>query len=715
MSLGDLIEKFRAVALERVEKMNLLLVELEREASSAGIEELTREIHTLKGEAKMMGFADVNLVSHLTEHLMLDAAKASFEVEADKTQVMFEGLDVLRSLLTKTAGGAQAPIDLAGFVDRVAVARGAGQAATFGERPATFKQRAPQETPVLRVQAGGSMRVDFEKLERLGEVAGEVLLASRRLEYQLGRMEQLRGEYQRLRDSVEPLLPKVRSFETRHFAHSLDVALADLRASVAQAGQWASNLDGHTRDLRHVPLDQALQQYPRAVRDLATSQNKQVRFDLNVAGVEVDRVILNSLSDPLLHLIRNAVDHGLETPEERMKGGKESEGTLTLDADYAGDSVRVVLSDDGRGIDPDYVARKAVERGVIGEAEAARLDRDERMALIFEPGFSTRDEVTDVSGRGIGMDVVRRQIGIIGGTVELESIVGQGSTFTLVLPISSAIHTVLLVAMGADEFAVPAKDVERVLFVSSEDLESRDGILHVRHDEQLVPLLEWRRVLGEEAPEVPRGRVTVLIVSRGGRAVAVWVDRVIGEHEAITRPLGEFLAGIRVCRGIAITDVGVVVPVLNVNELLSVENLATSIGGPQRMRATMELRRIPESRTILIVEDSEITRALVTEILQGYGYRVIEAEDGYEGWNQLENQRVHLVLSDVQMPRMSGLSLLEKIRADERFKDLPVVILTTLGEAADKERAMNLGADGYLVKLNFQEKELLQTIRRFLD
>ena len=282
MSLPALIEKFRAVALDRVEKMNVLLVELERAADDAAVEELTREIHTIKGEAKMMGFADVNLVSHLTEHLMLDASKVSFRLERAQYELMFEGLDILRSLLTKTAGGASAPIDLAGFVDRVAAARGAKSLAAPREHRPSGPRRsaaAEEEGQLLRIQPGGSMRVDLEKLERLGEVAGEVLLAARRFEYQLGQLERVRDQFHRLREEVAPMLPKVRIGQTREFGHRLDGLIGELRGSVAQTGHWALQLDGQTRDLRHVPLEEALQHYPRAVRDLAAAQGKLVRFE----------------------------------------------------------------------------------------------------------------------------------------------------------------------------------------------------------------------------------------------------------------------------------------------------------------------------------------------------------------------------------------------------------------------------------------------------
>jgi chemotaxis protein histidine kinase CheA len=732
MSLGDLVEKFRGVALERVEKMNVLLVELEREPQSAQIEELTREIHTLKGEAQMMGFADVNLVSHLTEHLMLEAASNEFRVGEDRTELMFEGLDLLRTLLTKTAGGAASPIDLAGFVDRVTLARAGEPAGTleeesdpvptgldaessvsFDERPTTVQRKA-DESVLLRIQTGGSVRVDLEKLERIGEVSGELLLASRRLDFQLGALEGLRDDFLKLRSDVGDLLPKAHYHRMRELSHRIDVVLGELRTHVSQNESRATQLDGQTRELRHFPLEHSLQHYPRAVRDLAAAQGKSVRFEQDVAGVDVDRAVLNAIAEPLLHLVRNAVDHGIEPPDEREAAGKAPDGRISLAAEYAGDSVRVILEDDGRGIDPRLISNKAEARGLKTRSELKAMSADEVLGLIFEPGFSTRDEVTDVSGRGIGMDVVRRQIGAIGGTVDISSEVGAGTEFTLTLPISSAVGTVLAFVIDEQAFAVPAKDVRQIEFVDYDTLHRGPGGLEVILGEELIPLANWKNVLGDFRRNVPRGRLTVMFLRRGGRSVALWVDDVVGEREGMTRPLGEFLSGIRICRGVAITDAGEVLPMLNVNELLSAENVTPDIT-ETTTRATMELSRPKRVKTVLVVEDSEVTRALVLSILRTQGYRVLEAEDGQQGLDRLQEQRVDLVLTDVQMPRMDGFTMLERMRADARFADLPVIILTTLGAPEDKERAMSLGADGYLVKLDFEEEELIRTVRRFLQ
>lgn len=776
MSMGALIEKFRTVGLERIEQMNSLLVTLERRPDdSERVDELMREIHTLKGEAKMMGFADINLVAHQTESLLLVAIDDGQLINPDPINLIFEGLDLMRGLLTKSTGKSKENLDLNDFVDRLAEfdstqvqpqkpparqsksqteADPAAQTGTPEQSQDTPVQPSPpssadsqepdnppanpferkgstrtriqsqrsdrsnDQTGALRIQTSSSLRVEVEKLERMGDMAGETLLMSRRLDYHLGELKELRHNLRRLLDEVGANLPKSRARKLRGLIHQFDACETALREDNYLVNLRASQVDDQARHLRHLPLAQVLSHYPRAVRDLANAQGKQVRLVHTFGNVEVDRTILTSLSEPLLHLVRNAVDHGIEPPQVRIDQGKEPEGEISLRADYFGDSIRVELRDDGRGIDPDMVRQKAVEREFFPADKADHLSDQEAIALIFEPGFSTQKTVSDISGRGIGMDVVRRQITGIGGFIEVESEVGEGTTFTLHLPISSAVNAVLIFTIGERNFGLTAKDVQRVAMVHRDQLQSVHGGICLRFEGELIPLVDWAQLLDLENRGRPPDQMTILIVRKGTRRIAVWVDDVVGEREAISRPLDDFMSGVNRCRGVALTDSGAVIPLLN-----GIELLEQSAGGshvdlnPSRRRSftSVQRQRATEVRTILVVEDSEVTRSLVVSILKNRNYRILEADDGNHGWNMLQRHKVDLVLSDIQMPGMNGLELLETIRSSPQYNNLPVVILTTLGEAEDKKRAMRLGANGYLVKLSFQEEDLLETVARYID
>jgi chemotaxis protein histidine kinase CheA/CheY-like chemotaxis protein len=786
MSFGSLIEKFRSVALDRIEQMNVLLVGLERDpGDDEATEELLREIHTLKGEAKMMGFADVNLVSHQTEHLLILMTEKRFDVGQDAVDVAFEGLDIIRQLLTKSAGTSDAPVDLAGFVERVNEVRnreegGETDAAPSNSEPQTGdRQPEPDPDPnlaedswvdaaarshkprqdsggfrrpgsgrstrtridahtdssevsevsedgtqrssdrLLRLQAGGTLRVDLQKLERLGNIAGEVMLMSRRLNYELGDLDAIRDEFRLWLERVEPHLPLKAISGLRSLVHRFDDFTSNARDETYRISSRTSQLDEEVRTLRHVPLAQVMSHYPRAVRDLAREQGKRVRLVHSFGNVEVDRLLLSALSEPMLHMIRNAVDHGIESPQEREASGKEPEAEIQLLAEYVGDSIRVVIQDDGRGIDPQIIRQKAVSRDLMPPERAEALSDQEALALIFEPGFSTRESVSDVSGRGIGMDVVRRQITELGGYIEVESEVGEGTSITLILPVSSAVSDVLMIDIAGKTFALAAKEVVRVDAISRDKLMEGHGGVFLEFDGEMIALHDWTQILEADGERSSGPTMTVLILKRGSQRVAVWVDQVLGEREAMNRPFGEFLGGVRLCRGVALTDAGEVVPLLNVSELFSRaqrdRRLRPATVGSRKKYAQVNRARPAGSQTVLVVEDSEITRDLVTGILRSHGYHYIVAEDGYLGWKMLQDHRVDMVVTDIQMPRMDGLELLQRIRASEQWAELPVVILTTLGDPEDKERAMDFGADGYLVKLNFQESDLVGMVRRYLN
>ncbi len=810
MSIGALIEKFRAVGLDRIEAMNLAMITLERDPHDArASEEILREIHTLKGEAKMMGFADVNLVAHQTEHLLILAHKLGWELPQEANDRIFEGFDLIRNLLTKQAGSNDTPIDLSTYVDDVhrtltmmetssiavddsytpPAPRGVGDpephevehAATQefdraaldaaravalqesssthdvastpedlstsfentdtsqGTRIVASPEPSSQEkgsasnrskniSSMLRLQSENSLRVSFSKLERLSDVASEVHLMGRRVAYDLEHLNALRQNLREwMRQSAE-LLPKSHVANLRELGHRLDALSTSLIEETHVVNLRAAQLDEQVRSLRHIPLSQVFSHYPRAVRDLAQTQGKRIHLTLELGHIEVDRGILSALSDPLLHLVRNAVDHGIEPTHERRIKGKDEEGELCLEAEIVGDSLSVTLKDDGRGLDPVHLKRRAVERGVITPELARSLSDQRAMALIFEPGFSTRQEVTDVSGRGIGMDIVLRQITTLGGVVEFESEVGVGTTFTILIPLSSAVIEVLLVTFGQEVFALHAKDIERIVNCTTRDLIDVQGAPYYREPHGIIPVCEWNSLLTAHDTTTARtdeSQITLLLIEKGNTRVAVKIDHVIGEREALNRPLGDFLQGIRLCRGVALTGAGEVIPLLNVVELLNRTTtqqphstrapLQGNMPGPARQTwSTLELMQVPSLKTILVVEDSDVTRTLVSGILRNLGYRVLEAEDGELAWEMLHAYRVDLVMTDMQMPNLDGLGLIARIREDEDFVSLPVIVLSTLGTDHDKERAMKLGADAYLVKLDFREKELVSLVSRYL-
>ena len=375
-------------------------------------------------------------------------------------------------------------------------------------------------------------------------------MISQRIQFQLEQMAQAEEHLGQWIRANEAIIPHKLSSRLQEIGHRVGDSMWSATTEAERIRDRAIALDESIRGLRHISLEQVIGHYPRAVRDLARSMQKQVRFVPELGRVEVDRVILDRLSEPLLHLVRNAVDHGIEPPQERLNKGKPAEGTITLVAREEGNRLILELRDDGRGMDPERLLRLAIERGMLEPAEAAQFDQRQALDLIFEPGFTTRSQVSDVSGRGLGMDIVLRQLTHLGGSVSFESVPDHGTTFCMTIPLSSTVTQILEVVIDGRHYAIAAGQVERVIRQRVRGILTLHGNLCVRHEGRFIPLMDWRAALHGASGELPnQGEIDLVLMQRGTRHVAVWVDAVIGEREGMIRNLGAFLEGLKLCRG----------------------------------------------------------------------------------------------------------------------------------------------------------------------
>jgi len=675
VSLSALIEKFRGVALDRVEKMNGLVTSLQREHDEQTLDELLRETHTLKGEARMMSFADVNLVSHLTEQVAIEGLQALPRRE-DAFDVLHFGLDILRTLLTKSAG--EAPADLTGFVDRMIAWRHGGAEVPEFKRPRTLETPA-LDARALRVRGSSTIRVEFEQLEALSSLSGELNLSVRQVAHQFRVTHHLMRELQQDVERAVSLLPRSHAAALNASRHRLDLGVQELEHEAQETLSRAAILEEEVQELRHVRIAEVLSHYPRAIRGLAQENGKKINFIHDFGDVHVDRGIIGGLSDPLLHLVRNAVDHGIESPSARIEAGKPEEGEIRLICQNLGNALRLVVQDDGAGMDVVFLKEIAVERGLLTQPEAQKLSDAQAFSLIFEPGFTTRGQASDLSGRGIGMDVVMRKIIEYGGQIQVESKPGKGTSIELLIPTLSTMNTVLIVSSSDVPAALLVQDVARVEVPEGE------------HDPNTMDLADLF--------DLPAARPAHIIVLRNGQTLGV--ERVFGERQALIRPLGAFLEGATLCRGMALTDTGESVPLLN-SKMLSAGSRSTE----------MKARR---SAKVLVIDDSDVTRALLRSILRGAGYHVLEARDGQMAQFVVEDSQPDLIICDLQMPVMDGLEFLKWLRQHPRYAALPAFMLTTQANPGDEMRAREAGANVFMGKLEFDESQLLGKVRTFIE
>jgi two-component system chemotaxis sensor kinase CheA len=489
---------------------------------------------------------------------------------------------------------------------------------------------------------------------------------------------------------------------------SVERLSATLAADVRALEQAGAALDQEIRRVRMLPFAGACEGLERVVRDLARAGGKEVELAIEGGEVQIGRLVLEGLKDSLLHLVRNSVDHGIEAPDERRALGKPARATVRVTAALRGNSVEIVVADDGRGLDMAVIRDRARQRGVKSPDD----DR-EAAQLVFLPGFSTAALVTELSGRGVGLDIVKHAVETLQGQVHLMSETGRGTRAVLMVPLTLATIRAVLVKAAGQLFALPTMHVERLTRANAADLasvEGRDVLLSLGTPVRVALLAD---VLGLQDAPLPRpaDKALLVVLRSGANQVAFVVEELFAEHEIVVKSLGRRIRRVPHVSGATVLPTGQVALILNASGLVR-----TALGRVPR-RVVAPAPEAPASgtrRRVLLVEDSVTTRSLEKSILEAAGYDVLTAADGAEGWRLLQERGADVVVTDVEMPRMDGFSLCETIRASKRFRDLPVVLVTALEHDRDKERGLNAGADAYLPKTAFDQRRLLDTIAQLL-
>ena len=584
----------------------------------------------------------------------------------------------------------------------------------------------------------GHVRVSGDKLDSLLVMSGELHVARMRGQLQSNDIDHLKSFVRGWREDWSrtfPLLTRLagevddgaasahaggrktrqalRVFaETNEKLERLDRDLERLRrqylANWKELEAAAMPIERELRQIRMLPFHQACDGLHRAVRDLASSGDRQVVLTIEGGELELDRSILEKMRSPLLQLVRNAIDHGIEAAAEREEAGKSPQGQIVVSAAIEGNRAHICVADDGRGLDLEAVADRARVEGL-----AIPSDQEGLADLIFEPGVSTAQAITALSGRGVGLDVVKTTVTTLRGTVGVTSRPRAGSRFDISLPLTLSAFSALLMRVGKTCFAIDLESILRVLPMAADDIVSAGGRNFLVRQGRQVPvvfLADLLRLGGEPtAREAKENPIAVVLVD-GERQVAFLVDQVFGNHEIVVKPLGERLRQVRYITGAAVLPDGDLALILNASELIS-GSLALA---PSQFSADALRGGLQAPKRLLVVEDSMTTRMLVVSVLEASGYAVEAAADGVDAWATLEAIEVDLIVSDVEMPRMDGVDLIERIRKTPRTRDIPVILLTARETEDDRLRGLQAGAAAYLVKSAFDQTALLDTIQRLL-
>jgi two-component system sensor histidine kinase and response regulator WspE len=707
------------------------LLALERTPADPGhLEALMRAAHSLKGAARIVGLEAAVRVSHVMEDCFVAAQEGKLTLDRTRTNPLLRGVDLLTRIAhTPESAAAEweqenAP-EIENFVNALAsMLRGEPVAPLPVPPPAepapAVEEPPPPAPPTAKEAQDRVLRVTAESLNRLLGLAGEALVESRWLPSYAGTLLRIRRRQGRLVNLLETLreslderqraqLEEARR-EAMACAESLANSHEELETFVRRSANLSRRLYREAQISRMRPFADRAQGFPRFVRDLAASLGKEARLDLLGASTQVDRDILEKLEAPLTHLLRNAIDHGLESPEERRRAGKPPEGLLTLEARHSAGMLAVILSDDGRGIDLENLREAIVRKHLTTHETAAKMSEEELLEFLFLPGFSTRDNVTELSGRGVGLDVVRSMVREVRGAVRLTSQTGRGTRCHLQLPLTLSVLRALLVEIGGEPYALPLSRIARTLKLPRDRIELLEGQQHFTHDGQSIGLVSAHQVFELDPPTAPGEELPVVVLGEHGRRHGLAVERFLGEHELVVQPLDPRLGKLKNISAGAILADRAPVLIVDMDDLLRSVELLAAGGRLGKVWADARGNGARRRRRVLVVDDSLTVRELERKLLGSQGYEVEVAVDGVDAWNALRAKDYDLVISDVDMPRMDGIELIALLKKDARLRSIPVMIVSYKDREEDRQRGLDAGADYYLTKSSFHDASLLQAV-----
>jgi len=747
---ASLLELFSLEADAQTQVLSAGLLALERNPTQADqLEACMRAAHSLKGAARIVGVDAGVSVSHVMEDCLVSAQESRLYLQPEHIDALLQGTDLLMRIATP--GNTVGPADIEAYVTLMERLLDPSQAPVKTSPPPAPPAPAPEplaaavveELPVepepappmsaelprhnRRMTEGGErvLRVTAERLNSLLDLSSKSLVETQRLKPYLSSMQRLKRIQSQSVRALDTLDGQLKTLDlnleaqealadTRRLLSEAQALLAEKTAELDefgwQAGQRAQVLYDTALACRMRPFADVLAGQVRMVRDLGRSLGKQVRLEIEGEKTQVDRDVLEKLEAPLTHLLRNAVDHGIEMPEQRLLAGKPAEGLIRLRASHQAGLLVLELSDDGAGVDLERLRGTIVDRHLSPLETALRLSEEELLTFLFLPGFSLRDKVTEVSGRGVGLDAVQHMVRQLRGAVELEQTAGQGSRFHLEVPLTLSVVRSLVVEVGEEAYAFPLAHIERMCDLAPEDIVQLEGRQHFWHEGRHVGLVAASQLLQRPAGQNPADTLKVVVIRERDAVYGIAVERFIGERTLVVLPLDDRLGKVQDISAGALLDDGSVVLIVDVEDMLRSVDKLLNTGRLERIaRRSQQATEAPRKR-VLVVDDSLTVRELQRKLLLNRGYEVAVAVDGMDGWNALRSEDFDLLITDIDMPRMDGIELVTLLRRDSRLQSLPVMVVSYKDREEDRRRGLDAGADYYLAKASFHDDALLDAV-----
>jgi two-component system chemotaxis sensor kinase CheA len=735
LDMAKFLARFVEEAREHINKLNEGLFTLEKNPEdSKTLNAVFRSAHTIKGSSKMMKLARITEVAHRMEDVLEALREKKISHSKPLADILFKGIDAISGIVENVAVGREVRTDNRELCEELEKAS-KGPLQTSG--PENNGTDISDKQPSVEAVAPGqslpeedrrpeteTIRVNAGKLDDLVKLMGEIISNQGRLKQRLSEVRGLEGL---ARKKSELLAGLGRSLAMAGTAEVLDTVNEHMKA-VRSLHQKISGLyvglkdDVNTQELlnnelqekalmmRMVPLSVVFDTLYRLPRDLSNTLGKEVDLAIEGGDIELDKKIVERIADPLVHMLRNSIDHGIETPAERRKAGKPERGSIRLSASCEAGSVLIELSDDGAGVPLKRIRERALRKKLVEEERLETMSAPELVDLIFHPGFSTSDIITELSGRGVGMDVVRRNIvEELRGSIAVETSEGRGTSFHIRLPMSLAIMRVLLISASEKTIAVPVHYISEILSAGEDDLINVVDKKALRLRSEIIPVMNVSALLNlPSAGRTVKNRLLVIVVRVGNEKLGLIADALLDEKDAVIKPFPAHLKNLKLVSGVIIADN---------NEIINVMHVPAIVESAKRMKGRSSKEAAKEETApinILVVDDSLNTREIEKGILESYGYRVSVAQDGLDAVGKASEFKYDLIITDIEMPRLDGFSLTERLRKNADYKNTPIIIMTSREKEEDKRRGIKAGADAYIIKGSFDQTNLLETVRNLV-
>ena len=730
----DMFKLFCTELQNSLNTINNILLEIDgNDHNDSSLEAMMRAAHSIKGAARMIGIEGVVKLSHVMEDVFVAAQNKKIELIKESVDQIFTCNDLLQQIETLdstevsqwTKDNTDNINNFIALLDKIHD----GQTITPVKLKKPTQDNKTLSTPAPSADKSNSesdsmVRVSTSRINKLVGLAGELTVSSNWIRQYSDSMLDLKRKHNEILEQIDRLRSIIDDSQHAEHEHNLitDIQhksekyrdeITSRLLSLDNFDRRSSNINSQINheiiSSRMRPFSDSTQGYKRMVRDISNSLNKKVNFIIRGEDTPVDRDIIEKLDAPLNHMIRNSIDHGIETPEERLQKGKPETGTITVTASHQSGRLRIQVKDDGRGVDIENLRNKILSKNLVNSSMAENLSKSELLDFLFLPSFSTRSEVTELSGRGVGLDVVHSALQEVRGKLHADTEIDQGMEINMELPLTLSVIRSLMVSINNELYAFPLAKIQSLVTVQKSDISIFEDKQYISIDDKHIGLIHCSQILGISNTPPEKENIPVIIIGDWNMSYGLVVDELIGERGLALRSLNKKLGKIKDISSAAITDSGEPVLVFDIDDLQ--QSIHDIISGKDLYRISSDTKQVTASRKrVLVVDDSLTVREIEKKLLESRDYLVDIAIDGVDGWNTVRNGNYDLVISDIDMPRMNGIEFITMIKNDAALRNTPVMMVSYKDRPEDKQKGLDAGADYYLTKGSFHDDTLIDAV-----